>query len=418
MTSPIFVSSAGPSWRSLPSHRRWLRQRADDLFDFFQQRAVNLAGGFFELDPQGGPRDAANPVRPIHGTARMVHCFVIGSLLGRPGSDCIVDHGLKYLWEHHRDAARGGYFWSLDANGPRDATKQGYGHAFVLLAASSGRLLGHPLADKLLADVTEVIDSRFWEERHGAIAEEFGPDWTPVAGYRGQNSNMHLTEALMAAFEATGTRSHLDRAERIAELIIRRHAAENGYRVAEHFDAEWNVDRNYRAVDEMFRPSGTTPGHALEWSRLLLQLWVLGGKRHDWMPGAAEKLFRSAVERGWDPDRSGFFYTLDWNDRPAMRHKLWWPACEAAGAASFLLDHAPGAWHEAWYRRIWNVIANHHLDREHGGWFEQLTEDMRPAHTLFAGKGDIYHALQACLIPLYPAAGSLTKVILENGAPA
>ena len=52
-----------------------------------------------------------------------------------------------------------------------------------------------------------------------------------------------------------------------------------------------------------------------------------------------------------------------------------------------------------------------HLDRVNGGWIEQLTEDLQPAYTLFAGKADIYHALQACLIPLYPATGSLTRVI-------
>ena len=27
----------------------------------------------------------------------------------------------------------------------------------------------------------------------------------------------------------------------------------------------------------MFRPYGVTPGHALEWTRLALQLWALGG---------------------------------------------------------------------------------------------------------------------------------------------
>ena len=48
-----------------------------------------------------------NQVRGIHGTARMVHCFAIGSLLGRPGSDPIVDHGMQYLWNVHRDAKRG-----------------------------------------------------------------------------------------------------------------------------------------------------------------------------------------------------------------------------------------------------------------------------------------------------------------------
>lgn len=414
MSGQIFASAAHGHWRQLPSHRRWLAEQANRLFDFFQYRAFNPDGGFFDLDPAGRPLDAANPVRPIHTTARMVHCFVIGSLLGRPGSDSVVDHGLKYIWEGHRDPKNGGYFWSMDNNGPRDATKQGYGHAFVLLAAAGGKVLGHPLADRMLADVTEILETRFWEEDHGAIAEEFNADWTGFSDYRGQNSNMHLTEALMAAFEATGERAYLDKAERIADLVIRRHAGENGFRVAEHFDAYWKLDKDYKAVNEMFRPSGTTPGHWLEWARLILQLWALGGNTQGWMPGAARELFRQSVELGWDKEKGGFFYTLDWSDRPLMRDKLWWPACEAVGAASFLLDHAPSSFHEEWYRRVWNVIADHHLDREHGGWHEQLTEDLRPAHTLFAGKADIYHALQACLIPLYPSTGSLTKVIPES----
>ena len=38
---------------------------------------------------------------------------------------------------------------------------------------------------------------------------------------------------------------------------------------------------------------------------------------------------------------------------------------------------------------------------------------LTPAFTLFPGKADIYHALQACLIPLYPATASLTRAIAE-----
>jgi sulfoquinovose isomerase len=216
----------------------------------------------------------------------------------------------------------------------------------------------------------------------------------------------------MAAFEATGDREYLNKAEQIADLIIRRSAGANGFRVAEHFDADWNVDHNYNG-DPMFRPAGTTPGHALEWSRLVLQLWTLGGKKHAWMPDASEALFREAVTLGWDKKLGGFFYTLDWNDKPDQRHKLWWPASEGVGAAAFLLAHRPSEFHETWYRKIWDVIARHHLDETNGGWFEQLTEDLRPTNSLFPGKGDIYHALQACLIPLYPAEGSVTKGIIE-----
>ncbi len=401
------------SWLARPTHRRWLRDQAEALFAYFETRAINPKGGFLELTPKGAPIPTENPVRGIHGTARMVHCYAIGSLLGRPGSDPVVDHGMSYLWNAHRDAERGGYFWAVDDNGAADnGRKQGYGHAFALLAASSAKLVGHPLADRMLEDVTEIINTRFWQEQHGAIAEEFNADWTPISPYQGQNSNMHMTEALMAAFEATGERDYLDKAERIADLIIRRRAGENGWRVAEHFDADWAVDKDYNG-DPMFRPPGTTPGHWLEWSRLVLQLWALGGKRLAWMPEAAVALFEKAVDIGWDKRFGGFFYNLDWSDTPDMRDKLWWPSCEGVGAARFLIAHQPSEFHETWYRRIWDTISRYHLDRDNGGWFEQLSEDMQPSHTLFAGKADIYHALQACLIPLYPAEGSVTRGIIE-----
>lgn len=402
----------GP-WAERPAHRAWLAARADDLFALFE-RSPHPAGGFSDLDATGEPL-ADNPVRGIHATARMAHCYAIGALLGRPGAPEMVDRAMDFLWTRHRDTARGGYFWSVDDNGPVDTSKQAYGHAFVLLAASSALLLGHPLARPMLDDISGVLDARFWEPRHGASAEEFGPDWTPVPGYRGQNANMHLTEALMAAFEATGERVYLERAEQIADLVIRRSAGAARWRVPEHYGEDWTVDPHYQG-NEMFRPAGTTPGHALEWSRLILQLWCLGGRRHDWMPGASAALFETAMTLGWDEAHGGLYYTLDWDDRPLRRMKLWWPHCEGIGAAHFLNRHVPGVAAEAGYRRLWGVVSRAFLDRRHGGWQEECAEDLTPAFTLFAGKADIYHALQACLIPLYPATASLTRVIAEAGA--
>lgn len=402
-------------WTDRPYHRHWLLKQASGLFDFFQFSSVNPRGGFYDLNQRGQPLQADNPVRGIHASARMVHCFAIGELLGLPGARDIVAHGMDFLWNRHRDRDNGGYFWQVDDNGPVDASKQGYGHAFVLLAAASAKCAGHPLADTMLADITEVLETRFWEAEHGAIAEEFSADWTPVPGYRGQNSNMHLTEALMAAFEATGERHYLDKAESIADLIVRRRATECTYRLPEHFDEQWVLDRDYYHPNEMFRPAGTTPGHWLEWARLVLQLWVLGGKKHDWMPEAARGLFFQAMKLGWDKERGGFFYTLDWDNVPDKRMKLWWPLCEGAAAAHFLNAHAPSDFHEESYRQIWGFVSRYSIDRENGGWNEELSEDLKPANTLFPGKGDIYHALQACLIPLVPAEGSLTKMIAGNG---
>ena len=100
----------------------------------------------------------------------MAHCFAIGALLGRPGAPEIVDHAMQFLWTRHRDTERGGYFWSVDDHGPVDASKQGYGHAFVLLAAASAKAISHPLAETMLADAAEILESRFWKTG-SAIAE-------------------------------------------------------------------------------------------------------------------------------------------------------------------------------------------------------------------------------------------------------
>jgi sulfoquinovose isomerase len=397
------------SWRNSPTHRHWLMEQANRLFDFYQFTSINPRGGFYELYDDGRP---FSDVRQLHATTRMVHCFAIGHLLGRPGCDELVDHGMKFIWNGHRDHKHGGYIWSLDDDRAHDPSKQAYGHAFVLLAASGAKCIGHPLADKVLADVTEVIEKRFWEATPGVTSEEYAQDWSTISDYRGQNSNMHLTEALMAAFEATGVFEYLRKAESIASFIIGKHAAALGYRVAEHFDAQWNIKNDYRG-SEIFRPAGSTPGHWLEWSRLLLQLWNLGGKKLDWLPDASAKLFRASIQHGWDHEKGGFHYTIEWDNTPRLRQKLWWPATEGIGAAACLAAHDPDPYYEDWYRRIWGFCNNHLIDHKAGGWHHELGQDLKPHRGFFTGKPDIYHALQACLIPLYPATGSLTKGIIE-----
>jgi len=404
-------SSVGPRWTTQPYHRQWLTETARALLASFAV-TVNPEGGFFGLDEAGAPLTGANDDRAnqLQATARMVYCYALGHFLGHPGAGAIVDHGMDCLWRMHRDPTHGGYYWRVGETGPEDPSKQAYGHAFVLLAAASAKTVGHPDADRLLADVTEVLLARFWEAERGATSEEYTADWKALAApYRGQNSNMHLTEALMAAFEATGEKRYIEMAVSIAELIIHKVAAANGWRVIEHFSGSWEVERDYKG-SQIFRPAGTTPGHWLEWSRLLIQLWIATGRQQAWMPEAAAALFRNAVGKGWDGAKGGFFYTLDWSDKPLMGDKLWWPLCEGIGAAVFLgANSRDGEFFEHWYRRIWDFVGGFVIEGATGRWIPQLGADNRISTTLFTGRPDIYHALQACLIPLLPAEGSLLR---------
>jgi sulfoquinovose isomerase len=414
-----WVGTTGPRFVERAAHRHWLLGQAQALFDFFGRNLFNPSGGFFPLDDDGMPLPVkpghAGAERQIHDTARMVHCYAIAHMLGFPGADRIVDHGMTFLWRRHRDQQAGGYFWAVDDEQPTNATKQAYGHGFVLLAASSAKVVGHPDANRLIADITDVLHTRFWDKSVGATTEEYAADWQPLGNYRGQNSNMHLTEATMAAFEATGDRTYLGMAESIASLIIDRHAREQGWRVAEHFDSNWQVDRNY-AGDPMFRPQGTTPGHALEWSRLLVQLWELGGRKHGWMKDAAKQLFHNTTEIGWDRETGGFYYTLDWEDRPDQSDRFWWPCAEGIAAAAVLASVDPDPRFEEWYRRIWGFVTDHFIDHERGGWYPELGPGLKPVNRVFVGKPDLYHAFQACLIPLLPANGSITRGLQSDGS--
>lgn len=387
---------------SRPVHRRWLMSQAEGLVEMFRA-SIGGRGGFRMLGLDGQPMFGPDEVFGLHDTTRLVHVFSLATGLGIPGLHRGIDQGMHFLRKAHHDARHGGYFWSVNANGPVRDDKQAYGHAFVLLAAASALRAGHPDAPALLADVSEVIQAHFWEDGPGAMAEEFAADWSPREGgtYRGQNSNMHATEALMAAFEATGERLYLDMATRIADLIINRHARALGWRVGEHFSRDWQLDKSYSG-DPMFRPAGITPGHALEWARLLVQLFDLSGQAQGWMIEAAKGLFSEATRHGWDKARVGFLYTLDWHNQPLQSLRLWWPNAEAIGAAATLFKQDGDALALQWYAEVWDVVGAQFIDHARGGWFPEILPDGTPGSAIFAGKPDLYHAFQACLVPLLP----------------
>ena len=382
-------------WLEDPAHRRYLTRDALCALDFFDASAGGE--GLRMLDLAGQPLPA--PLE-LHVTTRLVHSHALGQMAGRADRAGIIDRGMDLLWRGHRDARHGGYVWSLRDGQVADDTKLAYGHVFVLLAASTAKLVGHPDADRLLADIAQVLDDRFWDAEAGLFRDEFTRDWQPFSTYRGMNANMHGVEALLAAHEATGDGECLRRAGRILGFFIAGQAAANGWRIPEHYDAGWRPDPDYEG-NPMFRPAGTTPGHSFEMARLLLQYWDLAGRSDPQAPRQARLLVETALADAWLP-RGGLAYTLDGGGRVARPDRYWWPVTEAIGALAALIKLDPRPEDETWYRRLWRFADARLIDHDHGGWFPELGPDDRPATGQFQGKPDIYHALQADLFPLVP----------------
>jgi mannose/cellobiose epimerase-like protein (N-acyl-D-glucosamine 2-epimerase family) len=395
---PLAAPDCPDSWRNDPVHRAFLLNDADAQFSFFA-KSLRPDGGF---DAQAHDGSAlAREGQPLHGTTRMVHAFALAKALGRQDADDMIDAGMTYLAKHHRDPGNGGYFWAVDGATITDSTKLAYGHVFVLLAASSARLAGHPNAPALLDDAAEVIETRFWNEAEGRLADEFTADWQPFSGYRGMNANMHGVEAMLAAFEATGDSLWLYRAGRILEFFTDEMPAAWDWRIPEHYQTDWTVDHGYKTDNPIFRPEGTTPGHSLEWARLLLQHWDLSDRPDNGAEARARKLIYRALEDAWLP-QGGLAYTLGMKGEIDIATRFWWPVTEAIGAVSALLKIGGSDQDEEWYRRLWTFSDTHLIDHARGGWFPELDDAGQPAETQFTGKPDIYHALQAGLYALTP----------------
>jgi len=385
-------------WLDDPAHRAFLAADAARQLEAFAA-SPNPAGGFHVLGYDSRP--LPDTVQELHTTTRLIHSYALAKLAGRPGCDAIIDQGMRYLSSHHHDRDHGGWLWALDGRAIHDSRKLAYGHVFVLLAGSSAKLAGHPDAQALIDAASATLDRHFWEETPGLLADEWNRDWTPFSDYRGMNANMHGVEALLAAFEATGRDIHLTRAGRILATFLRRIAPENGWRLPEHYRADWSIDRSYSG-NPMFRPAGTTPGHSFEMARLLLHWWDLAGRPDDGSPAIARSILETALTDSWDKDRGGIVYTLDFDGSPAIRSRYWWPVTEAIGTLAALIKLERNPQDEVWYRRLWTFADRAFIDHQAGGWFPEIGDDGRPARTQFNGKPDIYHALQAELFPLTP----------------
>jgi mannose/cellobiose epimerase-like protein (N-acyl-D-glucosamine 2-epimerase family) len=131
-----------------------------------------------------------------------------------------------------------------------------------------------------------------------------------------------------------------------------------------------------------------------------------------WLVPAACALFDTAVGEGWAADGSpGFVYTVDWDGVPVVRQRMHWVVAEAIAAAAVLYQVTGEARYREHYEAWWQYAREHLLDDARGSWWHELDPGQRPAHTVWSGKPDVYHALQATLLPRLPLAPSLAAAL-------
>ncbi len=225
---------------------------------------------------------------------------------------------------------------------------------------------------------------------------------------------MHAVEALLAATDATGDTRWRQRALGIAQRVIE-FARGQKWRIPEHFDPAWRplLDHNRDRPEDPFQPFGATVGHGMEWSRLMLHIDAgLGEAAPEWLTEAAAELFDRAVVDGWAVDGApGFVYTTDWAGQPVVRQRMYWVLAEAVAAAAALHQRTGDDRYLDQAAEWWDYARRYVIDRERGSWHHELDPQNRPAATVWQGKPDLYHAVQATLIPRLPLTPGLALAL-------
>lgn len=374
----------------------FLRAHIDEILAFYRPHALDPAGGFFHYFKDDGTVYDTRHRHLVSSTRFVVNHARAWRLFGRREDRERLEHGLRFLREKHRDPASGAYFWTLTDGRPDDRTRHAYGMAFVLLAYACALKAGVPEAKGWLSETWDLLEERFFDPAEGLYRDEADATWT-FSPYRGQNANMHLCEAALAAHAASGQSDFLARAALLADRMVRRQGSLAGGFIWEHYGAGWQIDWNYNRdhPKHLFRPWGFQVGHQIEWAKLLMTLEHI--QPTDWRLERARWLFDRAFALGWDDASGGLYYGLNPDGTPVDDDKYFWVQAEAIAAAAHLAVATGVATYWERYEALWRYAWEYFVDHRYGAWYRILdrrnvkySDEKSPA-----GKCD-YHTLGAC----------------------
>ena len=398
-------------------NKEFLAQMRDDLLSF-GHKFPSPNGGAYYLGDDGTPW--VERPRETWITCRMAHVYSMGSFLKHEGSEALIDAALKGLSGELYDKENGGWYAGLTADDEVLPNKQCYAHAFVILAGTSALLAGRPGAKELLDKALAVYDEKFWNEEEGLSCDTWNTEFTILDTYRGINANMHTVEAFLAAADVLENETYRKRAGRIIERVVE-WAKDNNWRIPEHFTEEWmpDLECNKEKPDDQFKPYGATPGHGLEWARLITQ-WATSSDKEsflvDYYITIAENLYNTAIADAWNSDGNpGIVYTTDWEGKPIVHDRMHWTLAEAINSAAVLYRVTKKQKYADDYEMFMEYLDDKVLDHVNGSWFHQLDAHNHVIGTVWPGKSDIYHALQAVLIPYSPVNVSIALAVKQQG---
>ena len=395
---------------ALPTNLRstdFLLSQMKNSMDFFNpETSVDPKGGYFHFFDESGKIYDTN-TRVLVTQARFIFSFAVAyEHLKDEKYLKAVEHGVKYLSTGPlRNEENGAYHWVLDQGKPTSSKIFTYGLAQTLLGYSAAVKIGVTNAKPFLEETFELMEKYLWIEKDGLYAEEADSHWK-LDPYRSESGNLHTTEALIAAYEATKDKKYLDRAIRVADNICNRAAGQTKGLVWEHFKEDWTADIDFNNDNEalkIFRPWGFQPGHQVEWARFLLTLNRYAPSI--WFVSKAKYLFDVAVENAWDEEFGGLAYSFDLDGKVCNYDKIFWVQCESIGTAAMLASITKEKKYWDIYDKLWKYSWEKFIDHKNGSWIRRMSREHEP-HFLEKTK------LSLCVDPDFHMMGSYAGAVM------
>lgn len=355
---------------SPPSPQAELKRRAQDarawLFEhalpLWWERGFDRGSGCFHERMQLDGSPLILP-RRIRVQARQTIVYARASRLGWPGPwRDAVEAGAKVLLTHALRADGGTRHLLASTGEVADERRDLYDFAFVLFALAEAAQVLEGREDLLkAADSMLVWLEDTWRHPDGGYLEG---EIVPVPPRR-QNPHMHVFEALLSLYEASGRSAHLDMASKVADLFRDKFFDHAKGAMPEYFDDAWRPEagESGRIVE---------PGHLFEWSWLLHRCARAGG--HD-LSHIAERLRVHGEVYGVD-HATGSVYDEVWIEgHTRSRTARLWPHTERlkANVARIERTYDPNAFAAA--AQSFDTLTTYFNTPVAGLWMERRTAD-------------------------------------------
>ncbi|HJS56052.1 MAG TPA: AGE family epimerase/isomerase [Chitinophagaceae bacterium] len=385
--------------------------RTELLNNWYPKSVDSLYGGFLTTFTYNflptGPQD-----KMIVTQARHVWSNALASRL-YPGAEHYKKsavHGFSFLKNKMWDNTNGGFYTLVDRKGNVKGSeeKTAYGNAFGIYASAAWyRASGDNKVLQLAKDCFAWLEKHAHDPILRGYYQNLLPDGTPVkrtaadpststAGYKDQNSSIHLLEAFTELYSVWPDVLVRQRLQEMLLLVRDVITTEKGS-LTLFLQPDWTPvslrDSSEAVILQHRYLDHVSFGHDVETAYLMLEAsHVLGLKNDTATMRVAKLMVDHALQNGWDKNNGGFYdegyYFKNKKGITIIKDsKNWWAQAEGLNTLLLMADLFPNDTMQYFekFKMMWKYIQTYLIDHENGDWYEEGLDNSPERKTALKG---------------------------------